>query len=159
MKRKSVLQEMVKGLIEEVVIASTGMICRELYEVCDRPRNFYMMGSMGSALAIGCGLAYKRPDLKVIVISGDGAALMGLGSFVLHKKLGLPNLTHYILDNNCHATTGGQPTASDMVDFEALAPNTYVIKVSGEKGEAPRIPLSCKQIKERFIESIRKQEK
>ena len=153
--RKEIIRRISKRLTDDVVIASTGMICRELYEICDRPRNFYMMGSMGSALAIGLGLAYRRPDLRVIVISGDAAALMGLGSFVLHKKLNLNNLSHYILDNKCHATTGGQKTASEAVAFGSLAPNTYVIKVSPEKGDAPRIPLSCREIKERFENAIK----
>lgn len=156
MEKYSAIKEIMDGITDEVVITSTGMISREVYQIKDRPRNFYMMGSMGYALAIGIGLAYARPDLKVIVLSGDGAMLMSLGTMVLHKKLGLPNLTHYILDNNAHATTGGQATCSDAIDFESLAPNTKVIKVSSEKGEAPRIPLTCKEIKQRVYESINK---
>lgn len=145
-----------------VLITSTGMISREAYQIKDRPRTFYMMGSMGMALAIGIGVAYARPELRVTVISGDGATLMSLGTLALHKKLGLTNLAHFILDNNCHATTGGQPTCSDVVDFTAIGPkeHTLVVKVSGEKGDAPRVPLTCEQIKTRFKNAIiRKQEK
>jgi len=155
MTRYKAIKEIMDYVTNEVVICSTGMICREVYQYKDRDRNFYMMGSMGMALPIGIGLAYARPDIEVIVISGDGAVLMNLGSMVLHNKLHLPNLWHFILDNNSYATTGGQNTCSDAVDFCSLAPNTNVYKVSSEKGDAPRIPLTCKQIKERVYESIR----
>ncbi len=155
LKRADAISTIMQPVNDEVVISSTGMICRELYQIKDRPRNFYMMGSMGMALAIGIGIACTRPDLKVIVISGDGSALMGLSTMVLHNKLGLPNLKHYILDNNCHATTGGQATCSDAVDFEKMAPNTFVIKVTGEKGDAPRIPLRPPEITRRFREAIK----
>jgi thiamine pyrophosphate-dependent acetolactate synthase large subunit-like protein len=154
MKRIEAICKIMEAVKDEVVIASTGMIARELYQVKDRPRNFYMMGSLGCALAIGLGIAYVRPSLQVIVISGDGAALMSLGTLVLHKKLAPPNLKHYILDNECHATTGGQKTASSCVAFDSIAPNTIVYKVSGEKGEAPRIPLKPKEITERFKNAI-----
>lgn len=154
MKRIDAINNIMENVKDEIVISSCGFISRELFMVKDRPRNFYVMGSMGMELGIGLGIAYSRPDLKVIVISGDGAALMSLGTIVLHKKMGLKNLHHYILDNNCHATTGGQPTCSDAVDFEKLGINTKVIKVSGEKGDAPRVPLTPVQIKERFMRAI-----
>ncbi|CAN0469281.1 unnamed protein product, partial [Phaeothamnion confervicola] len=59
-----------------VVIATTGFTGRELYALADRPQHFYMVGSMGCASSLGLGLALARPDLRVLVIDGDGAALM-----------------------------------------------------------------------------------
>lgn len=153
MKRIDAIREIMKNVGDEIIITSTGMISRELYAVCDRPKNFYMMGSMGCALGIGLGIAINSKH-KVIVISGDAAALMSLGTLALHKKLNPQNLRHYILDNGCHSTTGGQPTCSDVIDFSQLAPNTVVIEVSGEKGDAERIPLLPKQIKTRFKNAI-----
>lgn len=152
MKRIDAIKKIMKNVKDEAVISSTGMISRELYAVKDRPRNFYMEGSMGCALGIGLGIAINSRH-KVIVISGDGAILMSLGTLVLHKKLKLKNLKHYILDNNCHSSTGSQPTCSDAIDF-TLFPNTEVIRVSKEKGNAPRIPLSPKHIKRRFKNAI-----
>jgi len=154
MTRIEAIQEIMSNITNEIIIVSNGMISREVYVIKDRPRNFYMLGSMGAALGIGIGIAYARPDLKVIVISGDGAALMSLGTLILHRKLGLSNLRHFILDNNCYATTGGQPTCSDCVDFESLAPNTYAIKVSGEIGDAPRVPLTPEEITVRFKNAL-----
>jgi sulfopyruvate decarboxylase subunit beta len=153
MKRIEAIEMIVKNVTDEIIISSTGMISRELHQVCDRERNFYMQGSMGCALAIGLGMAMSS-DNKIIVISGDGAVLMSLGSLVLHKKLKPPNLEHYILDNNCHSSTGGQLTCSDEIDFSSLAPNTKVIKISNEKGNAARINLSPKEIKERFMKAV-----
>lgn len=153
MKRIDAIRKIMNGIKDKAVISSAGMISREVYAVRDRPRNFYMMGSMGSALGIGLGVALNSKH-KVIVISGDASALMSLGTLTLHRKLNPENLQHYILDNGCHSSTGGQSTCSDAVDFSKLAPNTKVIRVSKEKGNAPRIPLSLKQIKERFKNAI-----
>lgn len=152
--RIEAIRKIIRDVKDEIIISSTGMISRELYAVNDRPRNFYMEGSMGCALGIGLGIAINS-NHKVIVISGDASALMSLGTLVLHKKLNPNNLTHYILDNGCHSSTGGQPTCSDSVDFSQLAPNTIVIKVSKDKGNSPRIPLSPGQIKRRFKNAIR----
>ena len=140
---------------DEVVIASCGKIAREVYAVKDRPRNFYMQGSMGLALAMGLGLAYSRPDLNVIVISGDGAMLMSLGTSVLQYHLKLPNLTHYVLNNNAYASTGGQPTC-----FKALIMGVFKTQgiICNCESDAPRIPLKCANITRRFREAIRKQE-
>lgn len=153
MKRIDAIKKIMKKVEDdEIVISSTGMISRELYAVKDRPRNFYVEGSMGCALGIGLGIAINSKH-KVIVISGDAAVLMSLGTLALHKKLNPKNLKHYILDNNCHSSTGGQPTCSDVMNFR-LFPNTEVIRVSKEKGDAPRIPLSPEQIKRRFRNAI-----
>jgi len=155
MKRIDAIKQIMDKVKEEdIVIASTGMIAREVYQVKDRDRNFYMMGSMGNALSIGIGMALNRPDLLVFVINGDASVLMSLGTLVTHTKLCPPNLFHIILDNNCHASTGGQKTSSDKIEFTELAPNTYVLNIDKAKGDAPRIPLSGKQIKERFMRSL-----
>lgn len=154
MRRIDAIRQIMRKVTDEVVISSTGMISRELYSVRDRPRNFYMEGSMGCALAIGIGMAINSKH-RVIVISGDGAVLMSLGTLALHKKLNPENLIHYVLDNNCHASTGCQETCSDKVDFEKLAPNTKVIKVIPEKGDASRIPLSMEEITRRFMRAIK----
>ena len=128
------------------------MVSRETYAIADRMRNFYMQGSMGCALGFGLGIAYKRPDLNVVVIAGDGEILMGLGSVVLMNHLGLKNIKLYILDNNCHASTGGQKTCSDSLNLNTK--NIKTITISNEKGDAPRIPLSCKKIKVRFKNAV-----
>lgn len=106
---------------EDVVIATTGYTGRELYALDDRPCQLYMVGSMGCATSLGLGLALARPDRRVIVIDGDGAALMRLGSFTTIGTERPPNLLHLLLDNGQHESTGGQTTVSRNVDFCAVA--------------------------------------
>ncbi len=68
-----------KELGAEPLIHANGYICRESFSLGDRPQNFYMIGSMGLAPAIGLGLALARPRAPVVVADGDGNLLMNLG--------------------------------------------------------------------------------
>lgn len=154
MKRSEAIKEIMSTVDEEdVVVSSCGMISRELYEYQDRPRNFYVMGSMGAPLGLGLGIALERPDLDVVVIAGDGDILMSLSTLVLLNLKRPDNFTLYILDNNCYASTGGQKTCSHAIDFYMIAP-CVVYPVSCEKGDAPRIPLRHEDIARRFMNAI-----
>ena len=104
-----------------VVLASTGFCGRELYAVDDRPNQLYMVGSMGCIVPLALGLALARPDLRVIALDGDGAALMRLGAFATVGAYGLPNLWHLLLDNGVHDSTGAQATVSPNVAFAEIA--------------------------------------
>src|SRR5438445_13544120 len=88
----------------------------------DRPRNFYMWNSMGMASSIALGLALARPDLRIIVLDGDGSILMNLGSLATERASGVTNLVHIIWDNGGWEITGGQPAGSPVgVDLETVA--------------------------------------
>jgi len=104
-----------------VVIATTGYTGRELYALADRPNHLYMVGSMGCASSLGLGLALARPDLNVVVVDGDGAALMRMGNLATIGAYGGDNLTHVILDNEAHDSTGAQGTVTAGVAFAAIA--------------------------------------
>lgn len=149
---RKTIKSIMDTIEDELVITSTGTISREVYDYRDRIRNFYVMGSLGSSLGIGLGLALNTHQ-KVIVIAGDGDILMSLGTLVLMNKLRLQNLKLYIIDNNSYASTGCQPTCSDAVDFEKIA-DCKVFKVLAEKTNAPRIDLSPQVIKERFYNAV-----
>jgi thiamine pyrophosphate-dependent acetolactate synthase large subunit-like protein len=89
---------------------------------CDRPNNFYMWNSMGMASSIALGLAIARPELRVIVLDGDGSILMNLGSLATEITSGVTNLVHVIWDNGGWEITGGQPAGSPFgIDLEAVA--------------------------------------
>jgi phosphonopyruvate decarboxylase len=105
---------------EAAVIATTGKTGRELFTLADRVQHLYQVGSMGGALPMGLGVALnaKRP---VVVLDGDGAALMKLGAFATVGAQAPANLTHIVLDNGVHDSTGGQPTVSAGVDFARIA--------------------------------------
>jgi phosphonopyruvate decarboxylase len=103
------------------VLASTGFCGRELYAIDDRPNQLYMVGSMGCVVPLALGLALARPDLRVIALDGDGAALMRMGAFATVGAYGPPNLQHLLLDNGVHDSTGGQATVSRNVSFAEIA--------------------------------------
>lgn len=104
-----------------VVMASTGFCGRELYALDDRANQLYMVGSMGCVTPFALGFALARPDLNVVAVDGDGAALMRMGAFATLGAYGPANLTHVLLDNGAHDSTGGQATVSAQVSFAAVA--------------------------------------
>ena len=89
---------------------------------CDRPRNFYMWNSMGMASSIGLGLAIARPDLRVVILDGDGSVLMNLSTLATERTAGVTNLVHVIWDNGGWEITGGQPAGAPFgIDLETVA--------------------------------------
>lgn len=152
MNRTDAIKEISNVLSDELVISSCGLTSRTLFKVCDRNTNFYNQSHMGSTLAIAIGLALNISK-KVIAIIGDGEALMNLGTLVLFKKLNLPNLKLYILDNQKYESTGGQKTCSDAINFTSICP-CKVYHITSHEALPPRIPYSPKQLKERFMNAI-----
>jgi phosphonopyruvate decarboxylase len=102
------------------IIATTGKCGRELFTLCDRPQHLYQVGSMGCASAMALGVALNTKS-SVVVLDGDGSALMKLGNMSTIGAHAPKNLIHVILDNNAHDSTGGQPTSSQSVDFAHVA--------------------------------------
>ncbi len=107
----------------DVVIATTGYTGRELYASADRTHQLSLVGAMGCASSVALGLALQRPDLRVIVLDGDGAALMRLGALAAIGYQRPSNLVHIVLDNSMHESTGGQSTVSRSVDLVGIALN------------------------------------
>lgn len=105
---------------ETAVIATTGKCGRELFTLNDREQHLYQVGSMGGASGMALGVALNTPR-RVVVLDGDGAALMKLGSLATIGAYRPRNLVHLLLDNGVHDSTGGQATVSASVDFAAIA--------------------------------------
>ncbi len=111
---------------DEIIVSSTGFVSREVFEFRnsrkkDHYKSFYNIGSMGCASSIGLSIALQKPGTKVIVLDGDGAAIMQMGAFTTIGKYSPPNYVHFIFDNQAHESTGGQPTNSDSVDLAQIA--------------------------------------
>jgi phosphonopyruvate decarboxylase len=104
-----------------LILATTGFCGRELYAIEDRPNQLYMVGSMGCVVPLALGVALARPDLRVVALDGDGAALMRMGAFATVGAYGPANLQHLLLDNGVHDSTGGQATVSRHVSFGDIA--------------------------------------
>ncbi|MET9736270.1 phosphonopyruvate decarboxylase [Streptomyces sp. NPDC006458] len=106
---------------DALVVATTGKTARELERDWDRPGNLYVVGSMGCASSIGLGVAINAPGRSVVVLDGDGAALMRLEAIATIGTRAPSNLLHLVLDNEAYESTGAQSTISAGVDFCAVA--------------------------------------
>lgn len=102
------------------IVSSTGKMSRELLMINDSPRNLYVVGSMGLASTVGLGLSLAT-QRKIIVLDGDGAALMQMGAFPMMGSYAGANLVHVVLDNGVHESTGGQETVAKNVAFSQVA--------------------------------------
>lgn len=105
----------------DALVATTGFTGRTLYALDDRENQLYMVGSMGCASSFALGLALARPERRVIVVDGDGAALMRLGALATIGFERPANLIHVLLDNEAYDSTGGQATVAADVDFANVA--------------------------------------
>jgi phosphonopyruvate decarboxylase len=105
----------------DCVVATTGFTGRELYALEDRDNQLYMVGSMGCASTFGLGVAWARPEKRVVVLDGDGAMLMRLGALATLGYERPKNLVHVLLDNEAHESTGGQSTVTHSVDLAQIA--------------------------------------
>ena len=119
--RTAILERFLDDVPDDAaVIATTGKAGRELFTIADRPQHLYQVGSMGGASAMGLGVALNT-DRPVVVLDGDGAALMKLGNMATIGAQAPANLIHVVLDNGVHDSTGGQATVSANVDFAGVA--------------------------------------
>jgi phosphonopyruvate decarboxylase len=118
--RPAVVAALAGALGDELVVTTTGYLSRQVHHERDRPDTFYMQGSMGHAAAIGLGVANTAPGRRTLILDGDGAFLMHLGTGSTIGACGLDHLTHIVIDNGCYESTGGQPTTSASVKWTAL---------------------------------------
>jgi phosphonopyruvate decarboxylase len=105
---------------DTIVVATTGKTGREWFELDDRPRNLYLVGSMGCAPSVALGLA-EETSAPVLVLDGDGAALMRLEAMASVGHRRPARFTHIVLDNEAYDSTGAQRTISASVDFPGIA--------------------------------------
>lgn len=106
---------------EDLVVCTTGMITREAFTLKDRPANFYLIGSLGLISALGLGLALMSPRRRVVLLDGDGSALLSLGNFAMIGREHPANLLYCVLDNECYESTGSQPSISREIDLASVA--------------------------------------
>lgn len=120
---------------DAVYVASTGYVSRAVHELAGPDHDvFYMQGSMGLAPTIGLGIALHT-ERPVVVINGDASLLMALGSTHTLRDHAPDNLFHYVLDNGCHESVGGQPCARLEPSYPGV---TEILKVD-LGGKPPRV--------------------
>lgn len=119
--RYDALERLLQATPEDAgIVATTGKSGRELFTIADRDQHIYQVGSMGGASAMGLGVALNT-ERPVVVVDGDGAALMKMGNMATIGAQAPKNLVHVLVDNGVHDSTGGQATVSGGVDFARIA--------------------------------------
>jgi thiamine pyrophosphate-dependent acetolactate synthase large subunit-like protein len=104
-----------------LVIPGLGSTCWDLAAAGDNDRNFYLWGAMGGAAMIGLGLALAQPDKRVLVVTGDGEMLMGMGALATIGIKQPPNLAIVVFDNGHYGETGMQPSHTHKGGVDLLA--------------------------------------
>jgi len=178
MNRTEAIQTVISSLgKKDIALFTTGMISRDAFSLGDREGNFYMLGSMGLLSAFALGIALNSP-YKVVIVEGDGSALLSLGTFALIGSQKPENLHHIVIDNEAYESTGGQPTITNIIDLAEIAsacsyrtvkkvehltdlvtalpkvlnsvgPSLLLIKVALSDRKPARVTLSPVEIKER----------
>src|SRR3954467_8528956 len=113
--RRAVVSALLKDRGDAVVIGGLGASTYDIAAAGDHERNLYLWGAMGGAVMIGLGLALAQPDLPVVVITGDGEMLMGMGSLATVALQKPTNLSIVVLDNERYGETGGQMSHTAVV--------------------------------------------
>jgi len=107
---------------ELLVVTGLGSTTYDAGAAGDRPENFYLWGAMGGAAMIGLGVALAQPTRRVLVLTGDGEALMGMGALSTLAASGARNLSMVVLDNGQFAETGHQSSHTALgTDLAAVA--------------------------------------
>ena len=122
LERRSVVSGLLAGRKDAVVVGGLGASTYDVAAAGDHDRNFYLWGAMGGAVMIGLGVALAQPQLPVVVITGDGEMLMGIGSLATVGLQKPANLTIVVLDNEVYGETGGQAShTATNVDLVGVA--------------------------------------
>jgi thiamine pyrophosphate-dependent acetolactate synthase large subunit-like protein len=120
--RRAFVAALVTQCPEALVLPGLGSSNYDLYAAGDRAQNFYMWGAMGGAAGIGLGLAIAQPEKQILVLTGDGEQLMGLGMLATIGAQQPKNLTIVILDNGHFGETGMQQSHTSLgTDLVAVA--------------------------------------
>jgi thiamine pyrophosphate-dependent acetolactate synthase large subunit-like protein len=133
-----------------LVVTGLGSPTYDCAAVGDHPLNFYLWGAMGSAVTVGLGLALAQPKRRVLVITGDGEMLMGLGALATAGARKPDNLAVVVVDNERYGETGMQPThTSAGVDLAGVAQssgfrNTATVRRAVELDDAVSLLRTAK---------------
>nr|MBA2303816.1 thiamine pyrophosphate-binding protein [Acidobacteriota bacterium] len=122
MLRLDAIRSIYPELERSVVVTIMGAVAAEVQSIGHRPNFFYLQHAMGLASSVGLGIALARPELRVVVLDGDGSLLMNLGGLTTLARYRPANLVHVVFDNESLLSVGGFPTATSTgSDLAAIA--------------------------------------
>jgi thiamine pyrophosphate-dependent acetolactate synthase large subunit-like protein len=120
--RRDFVKELLSQSPDALVVTGLGSPTYDVFAAGDRNKNFYLWGAMGGAALIGLGLALAQPEKQVIVVTGDGEQLMGIGGLATISAQQPKNLTIVVLDNGHFGETGMQRSHTSLgTSFSAVA--------------------------------------
>ncbi len=120
--RRVAIRTLLENRGDLLLVTGLGSTSWDAASVADDERNFYLWGAMGAAAMVGLGLAIARPDRRVLVVTGDGEMLMGLGSLATIGVQRPPNLAVAVFDNGHYGETGMQAShTAETVDLIGVA--------------------------------------
>lgn len=120
--RRDVVAALMRDPGDLLVVTGLGAATYDVGATGDRPLNFYLWGAMGGTAMIGLGIALAQPSRRVLVVTGDGEMLMGMGSLASIAAAGAPNLAIAVLDNMRYGETGSQYShTGHTTDLQAVA--------------------------------------
>ena len=136
--RRAVTAALLKARKDALIVTGLGSSCYDVGTE-DHPNTFYLWGGMGAAAMMGLGLALAQPMRRVVVITGDGEMLMGMGALATIGIQQPQNLAVIVFDNGMYGETGGQPshTAGGGIDMVSVARSCRFptcLEVSDEAG-------------------------
>jgi len=122
LERRKVVARILADRGDMLVVTGLGSPTYDCAAAGDHTLNFYLWGAMGSAVTVGLGLALAQPRRRVLVITGDGEMLMGLGALATVAAVKPDNLAVAVIDNERYGETGMQQTHTGAgVDLAAIA--------------------------------------
>lgn len=120
--RREFVAKLLAAAPESLVVTGLGSAAYDVFASGDRDQNYYLWGAMGGSTSIGLGLALAQPEKSVVVVTGDGEQLMGIGSLGTIAVKKPHNLTIVVLDNGHFGETGMQRSHSSLgTDLVAVA--------------------------------------
>jgi thiamine pyrophosphate-dependent acetolactate synthase large subunit-like protein len=121
MDRREVVATLIKARGDALIVTGLGSTCYD-FGTQDHPNTFYLWGGMGAAAMLGLGLALAQPTRRVVVVTGDGEMLMGLGAFATIGAKAPKNMSLVVIDNEHYSETGMQPSHTHRgVDLVGVA--------------------------------------
>ncbi len=146
LNRRDVVAKLLADRGEDLlVVTGLGQCAYDCFAAGDDPRTFYLWGAMGGAVPMGMGMAVAQPDKRVLVVTGDGELLMGLGALAAAATEHLPNFAVAVIDNERYGETGQQKTAtargSDIAGIAAAAgfATTKLVTAQADVAEGVRL--------------------
>lgn len=120
--RRAFVAQLIAAMPDALIVTGLGSAAYDVYAAGDRDKNYYLWGAMGGSTSIGLGLALAQPDKSVVVITGDGEQLMGIGSLGTIAAKQPKNLSIVVLDNGHFGETGMQRSHTSLgTDLVAVA--------------------------------------